>query len=84
MPVNISDPCHEQVLAAVHYITARKGVNEFTPDEVVQELHRAGSKCSDSTIRTHVVSRCCANAPDHHAVVYDYFERTGPGLYKIR
>lgn len=84
MHVNTSAPCHEQVLAAAKDISARKGVNEFTPDEVVQELHRACSKCSDSTIRTHVVSRCCANAPDHHAVRYDYFERIGPGLYKIR
>jgi hypothetical protein len=84
MPVNISDPCHEQVLAAANDIIARKGVNEFTPDEVVQELNRARSKCSDSTIRTHVVSRCCGNAPNHHAVVYDYFARIGPGLYRVR
>jgi hypothetical protein len=81
--VNISDPCHEQVLAAANNVVASKGVNEFTPDEIIQELHRAGSSCADATIRTHVVSRCCRNAPDHHAKVYDYFERVGPGRYKV-
>lgn len=84
MQVNTSDPCHEQVLAAAKNVVASKGVKDFTPEEIITELHRAGSSCAESTIRTHVVSRCCANAPDHHAVVYDYFERIGPGRYKIR
>jgi hypothetical protein len=35
-----------------------------------------------STIRTHVVSRMCRDAPDHHAVTYDDLERVSPGLYR--
>jgi hypothetical protein len=75
--------CHEQVLVAARSLTARKGSNEFTADEVLEEMRTAGSRYSASTVRTHVVSRCCANAPNHHAVVYKYFERIRPGLYKI-
>lgn len=84
MSLNLNTPCHEQVLAAAKSVTARKEINEFTPQEIVEELRRAGSRFSESTIRTHVVSRCCSNAPDHHAVVFDYFERTGRGTYQLR
>jgi hypothetical protein len=83
MSVNLNDVCHIQVLAAAKDIAYKTGRNEFTPDEIIAALQRAGSKYAASTIRTHVVSRCCVNAPDHHAVVYHYFERIGPGVYKV-
>lgn len=70
--INLNTACHEQVLAAAEDVTAGKGVNEFTPPEIVEELGRVGSKYSESSIRTDVVS-----AKDHHAVVFDYFERLG-------
>ena len=75
--------CHEQVRAAALQITAKRGFNEFTAQEVVDTLHAAGSSYAESAIRTHVVSRCCINAPAHHAVRYDYFERVGHGRYRV-
>lgn len=75
--------CHEQVLAAAQQIVAEHGGNEFTVQEVVDALSKAGSSYAESTIRTHVVSRCCKNAPAHHAVRYDYFECIAHGRYRV-
>ena len=41
--------------------------------KILDYLWRAGSTYRPSTIRTHVPSRMCANAPDHHAVTYRDF-----------
>lgn len=77
------DVAHLQVLAAAREITQSKGRNELAPEEVVHFLRRRGSPYAESTIRTHIVSRCCKNAPENHAVRYEYFERVGHGLYRI-
>jgi hypothetical protein len=78
--------CHEQVLEAAQRITARKGRNEFSPQEVVEELDANGSEYAKSGIRTHVTSRCCRNAKNvkqHFGVTYDYFERIGRARYRL-
>jgi len=76
--------CHEKVLEAAREITARKGINEFAPEEVITYLKSRGTKYKESTIRTHVVSRCTINAPAHHKKRYPYFERISYSLYKVR
>lgn len=75
--------CHEEVLQAARSIAKSKGINEFTPDEVLQHLKNQNTTYAQSTIKTHIVSRCCVNAPEHHAVRYEYFERIRYGLYKV-
>ena len=35
------------------------------------------------TVRTHVASRCCVNAPPHHASRYRYFRALRRGVYRI-
>jgi hypothetical protein len=42
-----------------------------------------GTKYSVSTIRTHITSRLCLNAPAHHAVRYPDLERTARGTYRL-
>ncbi|MCZ7385228.1 MAG: hypothetical protein O8C63_10845 [Candidatus Methanoperedens sp.] len=74
--------CHEEVLKATKKIVKSKGVNEFTPEEVINYM--TDSEYEKSTIRAEIVSRCCINAPANHLVRYKYFERIGHGLYKIR
>jgi hypothetical protein len=74
----------EQILGAIGAVTLRAGRETFSPDEIVRELHRLGSPYSDSTIRTHITSRMCANAPGHHGVTYDDLERVGRGEYRLR
>ncbi len=57
---------------------------DFTPDEMVRALRQAGSAYEESTIRTHVVSRMCANSPDNHGTTYADLERVGRGRYRLR
>ena len=75
--------CHEEVLEAAKDIIKSKNVNEFTPNEIIKYMSNKNSDCEESTIRTHVISRCCKNVPEHHAVRYAYFERIGHGLYRL-
>jgi len=70
------------ILTALPAVRARLKTDVFGPEDVVEELARRGSQYRPSTIRTHVVSRMCRDAPDHHAVTYDELERVGPGLYR--
>lgn len=73
----------DQVLAAVERLSQR-GQDTFTVADVVAEVRRSGSRLAESTIRTHVVSRMCANAPDHHGTTYDDLERVDRGVYRLR
>jgi hypothetical protein len=75
--------CHEEVLEAAKAIINGKGKNEFSPREVIAYLINQGSNFKETTIRTHIVSRCCKNVPVHHDTRYQYFERIAYGLYKV-
>lgn len=76
--------CRDEILAAFARLEQRTGREVFSPAEVLAEMQRAGTQYAPSTIRTHIVSRMCANAANHHAVVYDDLERTGHGRYRRR
>ena len=67
--------CHDETLAAAQAVLARTGRTRFRIPEVLREM--ANSGYAESTIRTHITSRCCVNSPDHHAVRYRYFRRVG-------
>jgi uncharacterized membrane-anchored protein len=75
--------CREEILSAVQTLVNGKGINEFTIMEVIEFMVRENTIYSETTIRTHITSRCCSNAPDNHGVVYNDFERLGRGKYKI-
>ena len=76
--------CRDEVIAAIRDLTRRSGRDTFSPAEILAEMRRRGSRYRESTIRTHITSRMCGEAPDHHAVVYDDLERAGPGLYRLK
>ena len=76
--------CRDEILAAFLRLATRTSRDTFSPAEIVKEVRSQGSDYQESTIRTHVVSRMCADAPDHHAVVYADLERVGRGLYRLR
>jgi predicted RNase H-like HicB family nuclease len=44
---------------------------------------RALPHLNASSVRTHIVSRCCVNAPAHHLHRWGYFRRVARGLYDI-
>ena len=74
----------DEILAALPAVRARTGREAFTPQDVIYELQRRGTSYKPSTIRTHIVSRMCANAPDHHARTYGDLERVADGQYRRR
>ena len=71
---------HEEVLATAQRLCAAKRSRTFRPVEVVQALPHL----NESSVRTHIVSRCCVNAPEHHLNRLPYFERVRRGVYQIR
>ena len=75
--------CREDVLAATR-LERRHGRLTFDLDEVVQEVLAGGSRYKETTIRTHVTSRMCADAPDHHGTVYADLQRVGRAKYQRR
>lgn len=75
--------CRDEILMAFAALERRTGREAFSPAEILSEMRRTGTAYADSTIRTHVVSRMCANAPDHHAVTYGDLERVDAGLYRV-
>jgi hypothetical protein len=76
--------CRDEIISSVREIISSKGKNEFTISEVIHHMKNKGTKYKESTIRTHISSRCCSNRLRHyHAVCYDDFENIGKGKYKL-
>ena len=71
---------HEEILVAARRLCVARRNWTFTPVEVVQALPHLNPR----SVRTHVVSRCCTNAPRHHTHRWPYFERLQRGVYEIR
>lgn len=74
----------DEILAVARRLAARSPAATFTVDAVVREMTSAGTRYAESTIRTHVVSRMCATAPDHHAKTSDDFIRVDHGVYRLK
>jgi len=70
---------HEEVLAAARRICRERGEKNFRVSDIVHALPHLNL----SSVRTHVVSRCCVNAPKNHPHKWDYFRRVGRGEYVI-
>src|SRR6185295_20423217 len=71
------DPVHLQVLAAAR--AHASGDWTFRIGDVAAALPHLNT----ATVRTHVASRCCANAPSHHQSRYRYFRVVRRGVYRI-
>jgi len=72
-------PIHSEVLQAALRLCRRRGGWTFRPDEIVRLLPSLNA----SSVRTHIVSRCCVNAPRHHPHAWDYFRRVERAVYEI-
>ncbi len=70
---------HDEILAAARRICRERGVWTFSADEIVRALPHLNA----GTIRTHVTSRCCVNAPRNHPHKWDYFTRVDRGVYEV-
>jgi len=69
----------ERVLEAALRICRGRGGWTFGPGEIVVALPDLNS----GSVRTHVMSRCCVNAPAHHVHRWPYFRRIHRGEYEI-
>jgi len=49
----------------------------------IADVLRALPLLNAGTVRTHVASRCCVNAPPHHQSRYRYFRAVDRGVYRI-
>jgi predicted RNase H-like HicB family nuclease len=72
-------PIHDEVLRAARRLCRERRTWTFTPEEVVRAL----PVLNESSVRTHIVSRCCVNAPKNHPHKWDYFRRVRRGVYEI-
>ena len=70
---------HREVLETARRILRERGEKTFRVADIVHALPHL----NPSSVRTHVVSRCCVNAPKNHPHKWDYFRRTGRGEYEI-
>ena len=70
---------HDEVLATAQRLCAARRTRTFSPVEVVRALPHLNAR----TVRTHIVSRCCVNAPKNHAHQWPYFKRLQRGVYQI-
>lgn len=75
--------CREEILFCVERLGRRTGRNEFSLQEIVRQMQEEGTAYKENTIRTHITSRMCANAPDHHATTYGDFERVSHSIYRL-
>jgi hypothetical protein len=73
-------PIHQRILEAARRICRERGAWTFGPREIVAAL----PDLNTGSVRTHVMSRCCVNAPAHHVHRWPYFRRVRRGVYQIR
>jgi hypothetical protein len=76
---------HHEIREVAHSMVARSTDREFSLAGIIAEMKTRGNGYSERTIRTHVTSRMCANAPKNHAIVYNDFwciDR-GSGRYRL-
>lgn len=75
----MSDPIQLRVLRAAQAHCHRQGGWGFDVSDIVNAL----PDLNPQSVRTHVTSRCCVNAPANHAHRWPYFKRVGRGRYEI-
>jgi hypothetical protein len=72
----------EEILNAFVSLERRHGRKDFALAEVLAEAQTQGTVHLESTLRTHIASAMCINAPPHHAVRHDDLERIARGRYR--
>ena len=72
-------PVHEDILSAALALCADRDAWSFRVAELVGALPHLNA----ATVRTHVTSRLCVNAPVNHAHRWPYFRRMSRGVYEV-
>jgi len=72
-----------EILSAAREFDATSPDGTFSLKEMVKHLAAEGSLYAEATIRTHVASVMCTNAPGNHASTYNDLVRVGRGRYRL-
>jgi hypothetical protein len=72
-------PIHLEVLDAARAGTGERAGWRFALRDIVRALPHL----NPATVRTHVASRCCVNAPSNHQSRYPYFRAVGRATYRV-
>jgi predicted RNase H-like HicB family nuclease len=70
---------HAEVLEAARRICVERRGWTFTAEEIVRALPHL----NEHSVRAHVSSRCCVNAPANHTHRWPYFRRLARGRYEV-
>lgn len=73
--------CRDEILGALQRLERRHARRTFELSEIVAEVLAATDAYAEATIRTHVTSRMCVDAPDHHHTTFDELDRVGRGMW---
>ena len=76
--------CRDEILSAFRRLILKHHRDVFQLNDIVREVQAATKRYTESTIRTHVASKMCKQAPDHHRTVYPDLDRVGRSLYRLR
>lgn len=74
--------CRDAVLEAFDHLESRTDERAFRLKEIVSEVQRVTDRYTEHTIRTHVSSVMCSDAPVHHANHTDDLKRVSHGRYR--
>lgn len=80
--MSIASSCRLEILRAFQELERKTGRESFTPQEVLDQLRAVDSPYNVSTIRTHIVSRMCVEAPKNHGTTYADLSRVARGRYR--
>ncbi len=75
----MADAIQARVLDAAMALCRERGGWTFEVSEMVHALPDLNAQ----SVRTHVTSRCCVNAPANHTHRWPYFRRVGRGRYEV-
>ncbi len=71
----------QEILEAARNLTNR-GISPFSPKQLITEVERNGTRYTDETLRSHIVSAMCVDAPQHNPSYRD-LKRVGHGQYVL-
>ncbi len=70
---------HADVLRAARRLCRERGEWTFSAEDIVRALPHL----NEHSVRAHISSRCCVNAPPNHPHRWPYFRRVARGSYEI-
>src|SRR2546428_12283933 len=70
---------HDDVLRAARRLCRERGEWTFSAEDIVRALPHL----NEHSVRAHISSRCCVNAPPNHPHRWPYFRRVARGSYEF-